>query len=132
VPKAIAVEGAGFGGAQAIASFDWLTAAPHIIYWGDMDASGFEIMDRFRQAGLTVRTILMDLPTFEEYERFGTSTDARGNPIGMPVRQNLLHLTDSEQAAYDKLEWTRVRRVEQERVPLTVALAKVRERIAED
>lgn len=134
VPKAIAVEGAGFGGAPAIASFDWLTAVPRLIYWGDLDPSGFEIVDRFRQAGLPVRTILMDLPTFEEYERFGTSTDARGNPLGTPVRQDLPRLTESERAVYDKLtapEWTRVRRVEQERVQLTVALAKILERIAE-
>lgn len=134
MPKAIAVEGAGFGGAQAIASFDWLTAARHLVYWGDLDPSGFEIVDRFRQAGLPVQTILMDLPTFEDYERFGTLTDARGNPIGTPIRQNLLFLNDAERTAYDKLaapEWTRVRRVEQERVPLTVALAKVRERIAQ-
>jgi hypothetical protein len=133
VPKAIAVEGAGFGGAEAIAAFDWLTAAPHLVYWGDLDPSGFEIVDCFRQAGLPVRTILMDLRTFEDYERFGASTDARGNPIGMPVRQNLLLLTDAERAVYDKLtapEWTRVRRVEQERIPLTVAEAKVRERTA--
>jgi hypothetical protein len=135
VPKAIAVEGAGFGGAPAIASFDWLTAAPHLIYWGDLDPSGFEIVDRFRQVGLSVRTILMDLPTFEEYERFGTSTDVRGNPIGTPVRRHLLHLTDSEQSVYSKLaapEWTRVRRVEQERIPLTVASAKVRKRTADE
>jgi hypothetical protein len=135
VPKAVAVEGAGFGGAPAIASFDWLTAAPHLIYWGDLDPSGFEIVDRFRQAGLPVRTILMDLPSFEEYERFGTSTDARGNPLGTPVRQDLPHLNECERAVYDELtapEWTRVRRVEQERVPLTVAVAKIRERIAED
>jgi hypothetical protein len=82
-----------------------------------------------------VRTILMDLPTFEDYERFGASTDARGNPMGTPVRQNLLLLTDSERAVYDRLsapEWTRVRRVEQERIPLTVALAKMREQITED
>lgn len=135
VPKAIAVEGAGFGGAPAIASFDWLTAAPHLIYWGDLDSSGFEIVDRFRQAGLPVRTILMDLPTFEQYERFGTSTDARGIPLGTSVRQDLARLTECERAVYDELtapEWTRVRRVEQERVPLTVAVAKIRERIAEE
>jgi len=50
------------------------------------------------------------------------------------VAEFLLHLTDSERSMYDKLaapEWTRVRRVEQERVPLSVAQAKVRERIAD-
>lgn len=103
VPKAVAVEGVGFGGAPAIASFDWLTAAPHLIHWGDLDPAGFEIVDRFRQAGLPVRTILMDLPTYEEYERFGTSTDARRIALGTPVRQDLPRLTDSERAVYDKL-----------------------------
>jgi hypothetical protein len=124
LPKAVSIEGAGFAGAAAITSLEWISTAPHIIYWGDMDSAGFEIVNLFREQGLAARTILMDLPTFEVYERFGTTTDARGNPLDTPIRKNLTILTESEQALYDRFtdpEWARVRRIEQERIPLTVA-----------
>ncbi|MFI6883871.1 Wadjet anti-phage system protein JetD domain-containing protein [Streptosporangium canum] len=124
LPKTVSIEGAGFGGAAAIASLEWISTAPHVIYWGDMDSAGFEIVNLFREQGLPVRTVLMDLPTFELYERFGTTTDARGNLLGAPVRKNLIHLSDNELALYNGLTdpaWARVRRVEQERIPLLAA-----------
>jgi hypothetical protein len=46
--NAICVEGAGFGGAGACASFGWITSCQHLINAGDMDASGLEIVDLFR------------------------------------------------------------------------------------
>jgi hypothetical protein len=126
--NAISVEGAGFGGAGACASFGWITTCPHLIYWGDMDASGLEIVDLFRRSGVPVSTILMDLDAFHTYERFGSSTDARGNPLAVSARKNLGWLTGPERALYKQLtdpDWARVRRVEQERIPLMVALAAV-------
>jgi hypothetical protein len=68
----------GHGGATG-ASFPWLRKCPNLFYWGDIGAAGFEILDGFRAAGLAVTSVLMDLPTYERYEQFGTSTDARGN-----------------------------------------------------
>ena len=46
---AISIEGDG-SGAKTFASFDWLVHAPVLIYWGDMDADGLEIVDDFRAA----------------------------------------------------------------------------------
>jgi hypothetical protein len=123
VAAGISVEGMGHGGATA-ASFPWLRECQNLFYWGDMDASGLEILDGFRAAGLPVTSVLMDLATYERYEQFGTSTDARGNPLTAAACRPLAHLTDAEQHLYERLtapSWSRYRRIEQERIPLGVA-----------
>lgn len=123
LPNAISVEGDGFG-AAAVASIPWLAAAPHLIYWGDMDAHGFEIVDNFRREGLPIRTILMDQTTYERYEKYGSSTDAQGRPLKHVARKPLLHLTAIERTLYEHLtdpNWTRYLRIEQERIPLQIA-----------
>ncbi|MGO9294902.1 MAG: Wadjet anti-phage system protein JetD domain-containing protein [Streptosporangiaceae bacterium] len=128
----ISVEGMGHGGATA-ASFPWLRECQNLFYWGDMDASGLEILDGFRAAGLPVTSVLMDLATYERYEQFGTSTDARGNPLTATACRPLAHLTDAEQQLYECLTdplWTRYRRVEQERIPLSVAAGAVQAQLA--
>ena len=151
---AVSVEGTGPAGAAALASFEWVSAASHVIYWGDLDAVSLETASAMREAGLDVRTILMDIPTFDALERFGTTTDASGaelvperamelseemaggagsvgasGALSAPARPS--HLTESEAQLYDRLTdplWTGARRIEQERIPLAEAakaLAKV-------
>lgn len=130
--RGISVEGSGFAGASAISSFNWLTSAQHIVYWGDMDADGFEIVNQFRQHGILITSIFMDLIAFETYERFGTTTDARGNALRASQRKDLVHLTKHERELYELLTdpaWTRVRRVEQERIPLIIAWEAVQKLI---
>lgn len=127
LPGGISVEGAGCGGGTA-AAVAWLRACPHLFYWGDMDAAGFTILNGFRAVGLPVTSVLMDLPTYQHYEHYGTLTDARGRLIPPGNRRSLPHLTSDERQLYDHLtdpEWTRYRRVEQERIPLSVALDAV-------
>lgn len=121
--NAIAVEGAGYGGGTA-AAFDWLTQAPRLYYWGDIDAHGYEILNGFREAGVPVRSILMDLATFEEFEPYGTTTDVTGKPLDTTAKPLPL-LTDPERAAYLHItdpHWSGHRRIEQERIPLSRAV----------
>ena len=54
LPAGIALEGEGRG-AGAIAALPWVAQAPCLVYWGDMDADGLEILHGFRAAGLPVR-----------------------------------------------------------------------------
>ncbi|MGA8460515.1 MAG: Wadjet anti-phage system protein JetD domain-containing protein [Streptosporangiaceae bacterium] len=57
-----------------------------------------------------VTSVLMDLAMYERYERFGTSTDARGNPLTATACRPLLHLTAAERQLYERLldpSWTR-------------------------
>ncbi len=60
VPGGISVEGAGRGGLTH-AAFDWIRDAPLVVYWGDMDADGLEILNEFQAAGINVTSLLMDM-----------------------------------------------------------------------
>jgi hypothetical protein len=128
VSGGVCVEGGGFGGAAA-AALPWLVKAPLLVYWGDIDAAGFEILDGFRADGVPAVSMLMDLAAFKRYERFGTSLDRRGVPLGPGTRRDLPHLDAAEGAMYHSLTdpaWIRHRRLEQERIPLPDALAALR------
>lgn len=131
--RGIAVEGAGYGGGTA-AAFPWLGEAPFLLYWGDIDAHGFEILNGFRAAGLAVTSILMDVATYDEYSRFGTNADAQGRALQPGTRKDLPHLTSGERALYERITERSVvgpLRIEQERIPLSAAAA-VAERILRD
>lgn len=124
----VSVEGVGRGGSTA-AAFDWIADAPQIFYWGDMDADGLEILDGFRAAGVPATSILMDPTAYAAWERFGTNVDQHGKPLGPRAPRPVLHLTETERTLYLQLassSWIRHRRIEQERIPLAVALEQVR------
>ena len=124
---AISIEGDG-SGAKTFASFDWLVHAPVLIYWGDMDADGLEIVDDFRAAGVPARSIFMNTASFNRWERFGTNVDKRGRALTSRKPRSVPHLTDEEHTLYLDLidaSWSRARRIEQERIPLPVARAMV-------
>ncbi len=70
----------------------------------------------------------MDSPVaaYADWERFGTNTDPQGRVLGPRKPRPVANLTEAEADLYDALiakGWTRVRRVEQERIPLSVAHA---------
>lgn len=128
LPGGIAVEGAGYGGGTA-AAFGWITAAPRLYYWGDIDAHGYEILNGFRDAGVPVVSILMDLPTYDEFEPYGTNIDASSRPLTVSTPKSLPRLTGEERAVYERLtapEWHKHRRIEQERIPLDRAHALIK------
>lgn len=124
----ISVEGVGKGG-KTPASFRWLRDAPVVVYWGDIDRDGYEILNGYRtDFGRDIDSILMDPQTYETYEQFGTDFDQNGKKLeaGDPRPVDRLH--PGEQAMYlrvlDALH-TGHRRVEQERIPLGRALEQV-------
>ena len=124
---AISVEGDGTGGGT-FATFAWLVQAPVLIYWGDMDADGLEILQGFRSAGVPARSIFMDMEPFDRWVRFGTNVDKRGQPLTPRKSGPVDLLTDEERALYEGLvgaSWSRPRRIEQERIPLDFARAVV-------
>lgn len=126
-PRAIIVEGDGFGGGTA-AKFRWIVDAPLVVYWGDLDAEGFEILDGYRRDDIPAVSVLMDPETQREYAAWGTNSDQNGNRIRDRAPKPLPTLTDEERAAYaaacsgiDGLP----RRIEQERIPLQQARCAV-------
>jgi hypothetical protein len=128
VTGGIAVEGEGRG-AGAVAALPWIREAATIWYWGDMDADGLEILNGYRGAGLPVRSLFMDPASYERWERYGVDHDHRGSPLGPRAPRATDHLTAAERDLYLALccpDWSRHRRVEQERIPIAEAAAVVR------
>ena len=124
--RAVSVEGVGRG-AGAIAAVDWLAHAPTVVYWGDMDAAGLEILNEFRAAGIAALSMFMNPAAYARWERFGATVDPQGRPLEAGSRRPVPHLTDDERRLYESLTdpaWPGVRRIEQERIPLTLALAE--------
>lgn len=137
VPGCVVVEGGGKAATWLLADAHWIRAASHVVYWGDMDADGYEILDRFRRAlaqpsaasgpSREVTSILMDDTALDCYAHLGVTRDARGRTLE-PRTTRLESLTDAERTAYFALTTagaTPVRRIEQERLPLDVAAALV-------
>jgi hypothetical protein len=125
--QAIIVEGDGFGGSTA-ARFRWIVDAPLVVYWGDIDAEGFEILDGYRRDGIPAASILMDPNTRRAYAAWGTNIDKDGQPIKVRTPKPLPTLNNEERVAYaaacsgdDGLPL----RIEQERIPLEEARCSV-------
>lgn len=128
LPGGVAVEGNGMASVGLLPQVGWIATAQSIIYWGDIDRRGFEIVHGLRSRMPQVRTILMDQATFDRYEQYSTAVDERGTPLKPGTRLPVTELTDEERAVYLNLTnpaWTRNRRFEQERIPLAVALGHV-------
>lgn len=120
--EAVVVEGSGKAAAASLAQIDWLVGAEHLVYWGDIDADGFAILNNLRaelgSRGVTVRSLLMDTPTLERYVHLGVDRDKHGNALG-PSIQRLPHLTPEEADCYARIATSGdvpVRRIEQERI----------------
>ncbi|MFD1250645.1 Wadjet anti-phage system protein JetD domain-containing protein [Nocardioides ginsengisoli] len=124
----VAIEGEGRG-ASTIASALWVRSAPLVVYWGDLDQDGLEILNEFRAKGLTITSMLMDIETYERYQRYGTTQDRNGKPIKLHPPRDVPHLLEHEGELYQLLTSSTapVPRVEQERIPLEVAEARLSE-----
>jgi hypothetical protein len=123
VPGGISIEGAGFGGKTA-AAFEWITRCDRIVYWGDIDADGYEVLNGWRSDGIAAASMLMDVDTYDRYEPYGTNLDRKGIPLKPGTPKGLPHLTTEERAVYGRVlsaELRTHRRIEQERIPLSEA-----------
>lgn len=123
-PGAVAVDGYG-NAVTRLGRLPWVVEAETIVYWGDIDATGYLLLSRAREAlGRPVRSLLMDEATRRAYERFGTSTDADGRPIRRVPVTRPVSLEPHEQEVYDLLtdpDFAGFVRYEQERIPLDAA-----------
>lgn len=73
----------------------WLAGA-EVIYWGDIDTHGFDILNRLRARVPGVRAMLMDHGTLLARRDHWATEPA-------PARRPLAHLTESEQSLYQDL-----------------------------
>ena len=121
----IAVQGDGMAGVGVVGAIPWVARADRVLYWGDIDRQGFEILAKYRERGLDVQSLLMDGATYNRFRRFGTYVDKKGKEIGpQPDARPLPHLSEDENSVYLQLcspGFDGPRRIEQERIPLEVA-----------
>src|SRR5262249_53333487 len=92
-------------------------------------ADGPKILTEFRAAGIPAVSMFMDPAAYTQWERFGTNEDPRGRPLRARTPRPVPLLTEPEAILYESLTseaWNRPRRVEQERIPLAMAVAHVR------
>ncbi len=126
VEGGLSVMGDGFAAINNLPRLAWVGDAPLVVYWGDMDAAGLEILDGCRQAGIDCKSMLMDIAAYERYRAFGTATDAHGRALAPKEPRPTPCLSPAERELYLRLcdpAWTGPRRIEQERIPLSAALA---------
>lgn len=102
----IAIFGSGFS-VYNLKNVRWFTNL-ELLYWGDIDAQGFEILSQFRNYFPQTQSVLMDKETFEKFFE-----NDKGTPTNVSTK---LNLTDKEQQLYDTLN-TNNWRLEQEKIP---------------
>lgn len=106
IPNCIVIWGKGYGVASIKDSE--LLKSIDLIYWGDLDAQGFEILSQFRSYFAHVKSLLMDKATFDNYfeKEYGT-------PSKISVK---LNLTTEEEELYQYIKVNNYR-LEQEKIP---------------
>lgn len=128
VKGGICAFGGGKAGPAVLGRVPWVRSCPTLLYWGDMDADGLEILNAYRAEGLNVTSVLMDRAAYDRYERFGTRRAAGKRDLAEHVRTETPYLTPNEQELYDLLcdpTWQGALRIEQERIPLQAAHVEV-------
>lgn len=121
LPGTVALSGAGYSVPELLA-VPWIASAP-ILYWGDLDADGFRILDRARHHHPRVCSVLMDRATLETHRDLVV-------PAGPRSLVSLEQLTPTEQTLHEELAITGDR-LEQERIELGYAVNELRRAIAE-
>jgi hypothetical protein len=118
---AVAVSGAGYS-VPGLLEVPWIASVP-ILYWGDLDADGFRILDRARHHHERVRSVLMDRSTLEAHRDLVV-------PGGIRPPATAEELTTAERELYEELAATGDR-LEQERIELGFAVAALRRAVDE-
>jgi hypothetical protein len=126
-PGTIVVEGGGKAASVLLAAVEWIRSADRVIYWGDIDADGYAILDHLRAAfaasGIRLESILMDDTALTRFAHLGVNRDKDG-AILKPRSTSLRNLTTAENDAYAIVATTgnvAFRRIEQERIPIAEA-----------
>jgi len=108
LPRTVAIHGKGYS-VPLLAEIPWLSDAG-IVYWGDLDSDGFNILAMVRALLPQTRSILMDAATVTEFRDLAVPDSNTRRTFAGP-------LTDTEQAAIAALADAGDIRIEQERIP---------------
>lgn len=96
----------------------WLSDK-QIIYWGDIDTHGFQILSQLRSYFPKTQSLMMDFETFNEFKQFAvTGTETNIN--------QLINLTAEENQLFEYLlDLKEKNRLEQEKINHSFALRKI-------
>ncbi len=116
LPNSFGLFGKGFA-VEVLASVTWLERCP-ILYWGDLDAHGFQILSQLRGYFPNVISLMMDEVTLRTFGAFKVS-GAKSTVTALP------NLTLEEARVFDLLVRGEVR-LEQERISHGYAVRELR------
>jgi len=120
IPNSIGLFGGGFA-VHLLRDVNWLMKCD-VIYWGDIDAHGFEILSDLR--GLFAHTIslMMDQETFDTYSQYAVN--------GVSIRSERFgYLTDAESQLAQVIVKEGLR-LEQEHIPQAYAVTRLKQLLA--
>lgn len=110
LPSSMAIWSGGGFMVSYLKNVQWL-ARKRILYWGDIDEHGFQILHQVRSYYGQTKSVLMDFLTFERFREF--VVDGERNKA-----EQLCYLSAEEHKLYDLLRGlTTGNRLEQEKIP---------------
>jgi len=109
MPSTIAVWSGGGFNVSYLRNVVWLKER-HILYWGDIDEHGFQILNQLRSYYPHTQSIMMDYKTFEHFSEFAVA-GARNKS------EKLSLLNDEEGKLFKQLKLVDKNRLEQEKIP---------------
>jgi hypothetical protein len=112
--ETFAIFGGGFN-VELLKSIPWLADCP-LLYWGDLDAQGFQILSLLRANFPHTISVMMDAATLEAFRQYAV-------PGVAIAAASLPHLTPDEHALFERLAREQIR-LEQERIPLAYAIER--------
>lgn len=115
-PKCVVLWGSGFA-VHLLRDVNWL-AQCDVIYWGDIDAHGFQILSDARSLFSQIRSVMMDFQTLEDH-RDSVSTENRSDA------NRFLNLTEEELQVARYVVGNDLR-LEQEQIPNAYAVAQLK------
>ncbi|MDW7728311.1 MAG: DUF2220 domain-containing protein [Candidatus Methanoperedens sp.] len=106
--NSIAIFGRGFG-LGLLKDAKWLNDK-QIIYWGDIDSHGFQILSQLRSYFPHTESLMMDFETFNEFKELTvTGTETNINQLtNLTIEENelfryLLNLTEKNRLEQEKI-----------------------------
>ena len=119
LPGTFAIFGSGFM-VSSLSAIPWLSTCP-VLYWGDLDAQGFQILSLLRSTFPRVTSLMMDEATFQSFSNFCVTS----TPCSV---QHLPYLTPEEHKLFNYLAEKNTR-LEQEHISHTYAMRCIHTRL---
>ena len=96
-----------------------------LLYWGDIDPEGLQILCRIRKFYPETRSLMMDKETFSRYRHLAVPSSLQAIP-------DLTLLTSGEKECFRYLQTLEINRLEQEKIAAEYIDKKITELISQE